>query len=75
MEQSEGEFIVSTNRVMPAKRWQVLRLLTRVEDFPSYLPEIKSCKVLSRTRTESVTSWNVEMDGVPIVWKEKASFS
>lgn len=74
MTYSEGEFSVSTNRILPAKRWQVLRLLTAVEHYSSYLPEIKECKVLSRTRTEAVTSWKVEMEGIPISWKEEAFF-
>ncbi len=48
MDVPQGEFVVSTSLVLPAKRWQVLRLLTRVEDFPAYLPEVKECRVLSR---------------------------
>jgi predicted amino acid dehydrogenase/ribosome-associated toxin RatA of RatAB toxin-antitoxin module len=74
MEYPKGEFVISTSRILPAKPWQVLRLLTRAEDFPSYLPEVKECQVLSRTRIESLTSWKVEMDGIPLFWKEKAIF-
>ncbi|HNX68150.1 MAG TPA: SRPBCC family protein [Candidatus Omnitrophota bacterium] len=70
----EGEFVISTSRVLPAKRWQVLRLLTRVEDYPAHLPEIKECQVLSRTRTESLTFWKIEMGSLPVVWKEEAFF-
>ena len=39
MEYPEGEFVISTSRVLSAKRWQVLRLLTRVQEFPSFMPK------------------------------------
>lgn len=74
MDVSKGEFVVSTSRVLPAKRWQVLRLLLRAEDFPAYLPEVKECRILSRSRTESLTSWKVELEGIPLAWKEEAFF-
>lgn len=71
MEYPEGEFVISTSRILPAKRWQVLRLFTHVEDYPGYLPEIKECKVLSRNRSEALTLWKVDMGRVPISWQEK----
>ena len=71
MEYPEGEFVISTSRILPAKRWQVLRLFTRVEDYPGYLSEIQECKVLSRSRSEAVTLWKVDMGRIPISWQEK----
>lgn len=71
MDKNAGIYAVSTSRVLPAKRWQVLRLLTRVEDFPRYLPSILECKVLSRERNRVVSSWLVEMEKIPISWKEE----
>jgi predicted amino acid dehydrogenase/ribosome-associated toxin RatA of RatAB toxin-antitoxin module len=71
MEKIDGIFAVSASRVLPAKRWQVLRLLTRVQEFPRYLPSILECKVLSRERNRVVSSWLVEMEKVPIAWKEE----
>jgi predicted amino acid dehydrogenase/ribosome-associated toxin RatA of RatAB toxin-antitoxin module len=67
----EGEFVITTSRVLPAKRWQVLRLLAHAEDYLSHVPGVKECRVLSRNRHEAVTSWKVEMDGVLFTWKEK----
>jgi len=40
MEKSNGIYAVSASRVLPAKRWQVMRLLTRVQDFPRFLPNV-----------------------------------
>ena len=71
MEKSDGLYSVSASRVLPANRWQVLRLLTRVQDFPRYFPSILECKVLSRERNRVVSSWLVEMEKIPISWKEE----
>lgn len=67
----EGVFSIRASRVLTAKRWQVIRLLTRVQDFSLYLPNILECKVLSRERNRVVSSWLVEMEKVPIAWKEE----
>ncbi len=71
IERPEGEFVISTSRVLPAQRWEVLRLFTQVEDYPGYLPEIAECRVLSRSRTEAITQWKVDMGKIPISWTEK----
>ncbi|MFH1800204.1 MAG: SRPBCC family protein [Candidatus Omnitrophota bacterium] len=71
MEKNDGVFVISASRILPAKRWQVLRLLTRVQDFPRFLPNILECKVLSRERNRVVSSWLVEMEKVPISWTEE----
>jgi predicted amino acid dehydrogenase/ribosome-associated toxin RatA of RatAB toxin-antitoxin module len=71
MNHPENEFVISTSRILPAKRWQVLRLFTKVEDYPGYLPEIKECRILSRNRSEAVTLWKVDMGRIPISWTEQ----
>ncbi len=71
MERPDSEFTVSVSRVLPAKRWKVLRLITRIQDYHRYLPNILECKVLSREPGRVVTSWLVEMEKIPISWKEE----
>ena len=71
MDVPKSEFFVKVSRVLPAKRWQVMRFLTRIQDFPSFLPNILECKVLSRERNRVISSWLVEMEKVPIAWKEE----
>lgn len=74
MEKNDGVYAVSTSRVLPAKRWQVLRLLTRVQEFPRFMPNVKECRVLSHSRAKVVTDWKVEMGRIPISWKEEETF-
>ena len=74
MEKNDGIYAVSVNHVLPAKRWQVLRLLTRVQDFPRFMPNVKECRVLSHSRAKVTTAWKVEMGRIPISWKEEETF-
>ena len=68
---SGSEYRVTASRVLPARRWQVLRLLTCVEDFARYMPNVKECRVLSRGRFKAVTLWKVEMGEIPIYYKPR----
>ncbi len=74
MEKHDGIYAVTVSRVLPAKRWQVLRLLTRVQEFPRFMPNVKECRVLSHSRAKVVTLWKVEMGHIPISWKEEETF-
>ncbi len=74
MEKKDGVYAVTASRILPAKRWQVLRLLTRVQDFPRIMPNVTECRVLSHSRTKVVTAWKVEMGRIPISWKEEETF-
>lgn len=61
-------------KVIPARRWQVIRLLTHLEQFSRYMPNIKKCEVVEKSRTSAVTSWKAEIDQIPISWTEKDEF-
>lgn len=74
MEHPEAQFAVSVRRVLPTTFGQALRLITRIEDFPKYVPSIKRCRLIRRDRTHSVTEWIVELEGIPISWREEAVF-
>lgn len=72
MSGSENVSFIKVSRILPVRRWQALRLITRVEDFPALVPAIKECLVIDRDRRKAITSWAVEMDGIPICWQEEA---
>jgi len=75
MASGNGELIsVKLSRVFRAKKWKVLRLITRVQHFPQYMPNVKQVIVLEKTSTTAVTCWNVEVDQIPLSWKEKDEF-
>jgi len=61
-------------KTLPAERWKVLRLITRVEDFHVYMPNVRESKVIEKTPDGAITEWFVEVDGLPIRWKQKDTF-
>ncbi|MCM8775132.1 MAG: NAD(P)-binding domain-containing protein [Candidatus Omnitrophica bacterium] len=73
-ENDKGMIRVEVRKVIPAKRWKILRLITRVQDFPKFMPSVKSCTVLERKHHEALTAWNVEVENFPLSWKEREVF-
>ncbi len=65
---------VSVSRLIPAKKYQVIRFITKVADFPKYIPSIKEVSVLKRKHNHLVTDWHIEVGKVPIKWAEEEVF-
>ncbi|MGE5307932.1 MAG: SRPBCC family protein [Deltaproteobacteria bacterium] len=62
---------VEVARVIPAQKWKVVRLVTRVTDFPSFVPTVKETAVLGRNRNRIITRWHIKVDNIPIRWTEE----
>ncbi|MBU1871267.1 MAG: SRPBCC family protein, partial [Candidatus Omnitrophica bacterium] len=62
---------VSVSRVIPAYRWRVIRLLTKVWEFPSYIPTVKEVQVIHKTHNKIKTKWKIQVDNIPISWTEE----
>jgi fatty aldehyde-generating acyl-ACP reductase len=71
---SEDIVKMTITRILPGKKWKVLRLLSRIHKFPEYMPNVKQCTVLEKDRQTATTCWNVTVDQFPISWKEKDEF-
>jgi predicted amino acid dehydrogenase/ribosome-associated toxin RatA of RatAB toxin-antitoxin module len=67
----QSVFSLKTKKVLRAPKWKVLRLLTRVENFAKFMPNVKQCMVIEKGRASAITQWSVEVDGIPFTWKEK----
>lgn len=67
-------YSVEVKRVLPAGRWRILQFLTNAEDFPSYMPSVKKCELLSRSRNKVETAWTVDLGGIPLKWKQEEHF-
>jgi predicted amino acid dehydrogenase/ribosome-associated toxin RatA of RatAB toxin-antitoxin module len=74
MGHQEELFSINMSRVLPASAGDVLRLLGRAELFSEGLSHVKECRIVSRDGLRAVTFWKVEIDNVPISWKEEAIF-
>lgn len=62
---------IKIERVIPAKKWRIIRLITKVEEFPNYIPCVKEAKLISRSRDRMKTKWRIQIDNVPISWVEE----
>jgi len=74
MNHQEEPFSISVSRIFPAPAGDLLRLIGKTELFSKGFPHIKECRIVSREGLRVVTSWKVEIDNVPISWKEEAVF-
>lgn len=61
-------------RFIPASPRRVLGMISRVEDFTRYMPNVKRIEVLERSSRTAITHWFVEVEGLPIQWKERDTF-
>ena len=62
---------INLSRVIPAQKWQVIRLITKVWEFPAYIPSVKEAVVIQRGHKMMKTKWRVEVEGIPISWIEE----
>lgn len=62
---------IKVSRIIPAPKWKVMRLLTKVQQFPTYIPTVKEVSVIQKTDNVIKTKWKVQADSVPISWIEE----
>lgn len=75
MEREEGKlFTVKVSKVFPARKWKVLRMISRMDYFPQYMPNVKQCLVMEKGPHYALTCWSVRIDDVPFSWKERDTF-
>src|SRR3989338_7762200 len=66
---------IQISRVIPAPRWRVIRLITKVAEFPSYIACVKEATLIRKTRHKMLTRWRLQLDGVPVSWIEEDTLS
>ncbi len=62
---------IQISKVIPAEKWRVIRLLTKIQEFPTYIPCVKEASVIHKKHNVMLTKWRVQVDGVPISWLEE----
>ncbi|MFA5411080.1 MAG: SRPBCC family protein [Candidatus Omnitrophota bacterium] len=62
---------IKLSKVIPAEKWKVIRLVTKVDEFPRYMPSVKEAKVTQKSGHKMLTKWRVQVDQVPISWVEE----
>ena len=62
---------INISRIIPAQKWRVIRLITKVWEFPAYIPSVKEAVVIQKGHKMMKTRWRVEVEGIPISWIEE----
>ena len=52
----------------------VYELAKDMEQFPQFMPDVESVKVVQRAEKSTVTEWAANIDGAPINWRERDGF-
>ncbi len=61
---------IKLSRIIPAQKWRIIRLITKVWEFPTYIPCVKEASVIQKSHHRMKTKWRIEVDKVPINWIE-----
>ena len=62
---------IKLSRVIPAQKWKIIRLLTKVWELPAHIPNIKEASVIQKNRHRINTKWRIQLDKVPISWVQE----
>jgi len=62
---------IKVSRVIPSEKWRIIRMITKVSEFPSYMPNVKEASVVERVRNRMKTKWLIQVDKIPISWIEE----
>lgn len=62
---------IKISRVIPAQKWKVIRCLTKVWEFPTYIPCVKEASVIQKNGNRMKTKWRIQVDKIPISWIEE----
>lgn len=55
-------------------REQVYKILKDMESFPSFMRDVKNIKIIKEVDGHIVTSWETEVEGAPVQWREEDFF-
>ena len=76
-------FILSLCIAMPAievslkikkPKEEVYKIIKKMEDFPTFMRDVKNLTVIKRMDDRIVTAWETEIDDAPVSWKEEDYF-
>lgn len=52
----------------------VYKIGKNLEEYPQFMPDVESVKILEKNGNQAVSEWITNVEGTPIIWKEKDTF-
>ncbi|HAW59955.1 MAG TPA: cyclase [Actinobacteria bacterium] len=65
---------VETSIVIKGDRENVYRLARDMEQYPKFMRDVKSVKVIKRDGNITITEWETDVEDVSISWREREEF-
>jgi len=65
---------VESSIFINAEPEKIYKLAKNMEEYPLFMPDVESVKVLERKDNTTLTEWITNVEGTPITWKEKDIF-
>ncbi|MCM8782171.1 MAG: SRPBCC family protein [Candidatus Omnitrophica bacterium] len=62
---------ITVSRIIPSEKWRVIRLLTKVGKFPTYIPTVKEVSIIEKQGNRLKTKWRIQVDKIPVNWIEE----
>lgn len=62
---------IKISKLIPAKKWRIIRLITKVGEFPSYIPTVKEATIIQKNHNKIITKWKIQVDNIPLSWIEE----
>jgi ribosome-associated toxin RatA of RatAB toxin-antitoxin module len=50
---------------------QIFQYILQVENYAQLMPNVKGVKILESQGTHRISHWDTEIEGAPLIWKEK----
>lgn len=65
---------VKKSLLIKGKSQDIYELTKKMEEYPKFMRDVESVKVLERKNNSTITEWITNVDGTPIIWKELDNF-
>jgi len=65
---------IEVSTIVKQERRKVYELLKKIEDYPTFMGNVRTIEVHKESEIKMITSWNIEIDDAEIIWKEEDNF-
>lgn len=66
---------IQLSDIIKQDRKKVYQILKNIDKFPEFMSNVKKSMILERSGNKIITSWEVELDGTIVLWKEEDAFN
>ena len=65
---------IEVSTIIKSSAAEVYKTIKNMESFPDFMRDVKSLKIIKNLPQGNITSWEIEIEGAPLKWKEEDIF-